>query len=125
MCTQTLTQKYVVARYACVCVCAQGPTFRGFKLFIGPRGSAGRVWGTVHRATQGVRPYTLLYIYIHFFFVSLYPPSFSVRRSSAVEKKGFFKIYTYTYYTRDIVRIIINIRVRITRSIRTTLAYYT
>uniref|UniRef100_A0A2S2NIX9 Uncharacterized protein n=1 Tax=Schizaphis graminum TaxID=13262 RepID=A0A2S2NIX9_SCHGA len=78
----------------CVCVCTQGPTFRGFKLFIGPRGSAGRVWGTVHRATQGVRPY-ILYIYI--FFSSPYihiphPPSFSVpivRRG----KKGFFKIY--------------------------------
>ncbi|KAF0745912.1 Uncharacterized protein FWK35_00036942 [Aphis craccivora] len=64
------------------------------------------------------------YIYIYtFFFVSLYPPSFSVCRSSAVEKKrAFFKIYIY--YTRYIVRIIINIHVRITRSIRssTTLA---
>lgn len=73
------------------------------------------------RDTRGSTVYTI-YIYT-FFFVSLYPPSFSVCRSSAVEKKrAFFKIYIY--YTRYIVRIIINIHVRITRSIRssTTLA---
>lgn len=66
--TDTHTKVRRCSLRLCVCVWAQGPTFRGFKLFIGPRGSAGRVWGTVHRAAQGVRP--CVYIYIHFFFVS-------------------------------------------------------